>query len=766
MVHVSSIGARLIVGALCLMVCAVPLVLPRGIYEPAFSPKFFSLHLSIAMAGLGWIIQTRWGRNFRVSFNPLLIPALGFLCAALLSAPSTTHPLDTLVEVVNLAALFVLFFVVANTLSPEQIRPILLTSSVTGLVVAVIGILQFHGLAFLDIPSCSSPQRHLAADYLVCAIPLSGFLFFTSNRRIVLVISGLSTTLMGVYLIYTRARGAWVGMTGALLLVAVFVAIWPGLWRPVMEALRAGLRGKRWLAGGALILFAALSVLPADPSSHRSRSPYLTETKADILTTAASVFGGDLEVYHDRSHRERLAMWRSTLSMVAENPLLGVGPGGWKRVYPLYDGGATIEPYGTPRRPHNDFLWIAAEFGLIGLCVYLWLLTAVFRCLFQLARHPLPDSRILGVMLAICILSYLGTSFFGFPREHPQATMFVFLAFGIIAGATGGDPIDLRKKGLFILVPLLIVLLSGVGLSWFRVRFDRHYLNTLYLGKVRRDWPGLLEEFPRALENGLFRPHILAFKGVALQHLERLEEAGETYLRALGYTPHAWRIHSGLGSVYLQQGRLDEALSHFQVALSICPDALDVRSNLAMVHHQMGDLPRALEEIRTVLKADPRDVRAHHYLGNLFVAMNQPDSAIVEYQKALRIDPLPYTHTNLADIYRIQGRLKEALPHYLEAVRAFPDKQAIQWGLGLSLEAAGRLPEAEAALRKAVEIQPGFAQGSFSLGNLFFDQGRYSDALEAYRTFLNHWRGDPSFTRFAHDRVVDCEIRIKQQATD
>ena len=252
----------------------------------------------------------------------------------------------------------------------------------------------------------------------------------------------------------------------------------------------------------------------------------------------------------------------------------------------------------------------------------------------------------------------------------------------------------------------------------------------------------------------------------ALQHLERLEEAGETYLRALGYTPHAWRIHSGLGSVYLQQGRLDEALSHFQVALSICPDALDVRSNLAMVHHQMGDLPRALEEIRTVLKADPRDVRAHHYLGNLFVAMNQPDSAIVEYQKALRIDPLPYTHTNLADIYRIQGRLKEALPHYLEAVRAFPDKQAIQWGLGLSLEAAGRLPEAEAALRKAVEIQPGFAQGSFSLGNLFFDQGRYSDALEAYRTFLNHWRGDPSFTRFAHDRVVDCEIRIKQQATD
>ena len=94
-------GARLVVVALCLMVCAVPLTLPSGVYEPVFSPKWFALHLCIALACLGWLFKTRWGRDARLTSSPLLLPALCGVGVALLSAPATTHPLDTLVELAN-----------------------------------------------------------------------------------------------------------------------------------------------------------------------------------------------------------------------------------------------------------------------------------------------------------------------------------------------------------------------------------------------------------------------------------------------------------------------------------------------------------------------------------------------------------------------------------------------------------------------------------------------------------------------------------------
>ena len=648
-------------------------------------------------------------------------------------------------------------------------RPILWANGATGLAVAVVGILQYHGLGFLGIPSSALPSatfvnRNLAAEYLVAAIPLAGLLFLMSRRTAALLFSGLSFSLMCVFLVYTRSRGAWVGLVVGMFGAGVLAAVWPGVRRPLLEAIRLHTDRRKAVMGAVFLAMSGLlSAVPAYRSTAEMQQrglPHLTGSKSDAFQTAASIFRKDEGEYGDRSIRDRLAMWRNTLRMVADSPVLGVGPGGWKRAYPPYDRGATIGPQGTPRQPHNDYLWVAAEYGLGGLLCYLWLLAAGLRCTLDVVRDSDPKARIAGLTYSICLVAYMGISFFGFPKEQPQAIPYMVL--GAAAGATYRPSTVRWRLGVRLGLALLALLipLGAAALSFQHMRFDRHYLDAFYLGSGSEDWPGVLKEVEGAEGAGMFRPHILAFKGVALQRLGRYAEAEAAYLQALSLAPHAWRIHSGLGSAYLEQGRLEEASGHLQTALSICPGALDVQGKLAVIHQKKGDLALAGKGLRAVLMADPNDWAAHHYTGNLFVARGLLDSAVVYYRQALRLNSLPETQTNLADVLRMQGRFAEALTHYQEAARALPDNPFIQLGLGAALEGTGRLAEAGTAYREAIALRPGLAEGHLAAGNLSFRQGLYQEALGSYRTFLRLC--DPGQVRFAKERIRRCEEETRR----
>ena len=659
--------------ALCLTAFAVPLLYASDVYEVVSSPKLLALHIGVALTCLGWLIQTRWGRNVHPIHSPLMPPALCFMAVALFSSPATAHPLDTFSELANQAALLVLFFVAASALTPQTLRPILWSSTAAGLIAALIGILQYHGLAFLDIPSAALPSatfgnRNFAAEYLVCAIPLSGLLFLTARRRAALLLSGLSTTLMGVFLVYTRTRASWVGLAGALLCLGGVLALWPGLRRPIWEALRPEIHPRKQRAAlGFLALFVALSALPvhrAIPTLASRGLPYLGETKADIASTTASFFQKDAGMEY------RLTAWGRTLRMVADRPLLGVGPGGWARVYPAYDRGATTGAETFMNNPHNDYLWIASEYGLIGLGVYLWMLIAAFRCLTDAARSREPFPRIVALTLALSLLSTLGNALFAFPKDQPPVAMLMYLIFGFAAGTARKEksspfrlsPFALRLVSCLL---LLIVSLTAVDLSRRRLAFDHRLLVALSWGMPPANWDAVLDSVERALKYGTFRPRALYVKGVALKNLRRYREAEASLREALACAPHAWYLHAGLSSVCADQGRLQDALTHAQTALSLCPDATEVRKSLGVIHYRLKDLDRAEQEFRDVLATDLNDAGARLNLGNLHAARGRPDSAISCYRQALQLDPkMPKVHLALGNASYVLGRHQEALTAY------------------------------------------------------------------------------------------------------
>ena len=78
----------------------------------------------------------------------------------------------------------------------------------------------------------------------------------------------------------------------------------------------------------------------------------------------------------------RQQVWQDTLQMVKVSPVGGVGLGNWKIEFPKYY--RSVEDASRQVvRPHNDFLWILAEVGVIALLIYLTLITIQFKYLIQ-----------------------------------------------------------------------------------------------------------------------------------------------------------------------------------------------------------------------------------------------------------------------------------------------------------------------------------------------------------------------------------------------
>jgi len=122
----------------------------------------------------------------------------------------------------------------------------------------------------------------------------------------------------------------------------------------------------------------------------------------------------------------RAIMWDTSAQLVRERPLLGYGLGGfapaYKELTEKINSGWRARP---TQDPHNQFLFIVAETGLLGLVVFIFWLVAALR---QPVRGPF---RIVGVALLAswCVTSMFSSHFQAFTEGHMIALLLgAFLA--------------------------------------------------------------------------------------------------------------------------------------------------------------------------------------------------------------------------------------------------------------------------------------------------------------------------------------------------
>ena len=90
-------------------------------------------------------------------------------------------------------------------------------------------------------------------------------------------------------------------------------------------------------------------------------------------------------------------------------------------------------------------------------------------------------------------------------------------------------------------------------------------------------------------------------------------------------------------------------------------------------------------------------------------------------------------HGNLGVALKDQGKLDEAVACYRRALELNPDFAAAHSNLGNALQDLGRPEEAIACHRRALQLKPEYAEAHNNLGNALKDQGHLDEAIACYR---------------------------------
>ena len=226
--------------------------------------------------------------------------------------------------------------------------------------------------------------------------------------------------------------------------------------------------------------------------------------------------------------------------------------------------------------------------------------------------------------------------------------------------------------------------------------------------------------------------------GNALGRAGRLEEARQSYGRALALKPEFAEAHNNLGDVHLELGCLDQAVGCCRRALRIKPDFAEAHQNLGKAFARLGRFDEAIESCRRSIELKPAFAEAHNSLGNALAKLARPDEAIASFRRALSIRPdFVEALVNLAGSLRSLGRLDEAIAGYRRALAIKPDFIAAHTELGTALRLQRRSAESEESCRHALAIDSNSAAALTVLAELRADTGRFAEAQKLYERVIS-----------------------------
>ena len=121
--------------------------------------------------------------------------------------------------------------------------------------------------------------------------------------------------------------------------------------------------------------------------------------------------------------------------------------------------------------------------------------------------------------------------------------------------------------------------------------------------------------------------------------------------------------------------------------------------------------------------------------GDAFMLRNEDQAATAEYERALELHPNdPVGHTKLGMSLQRARRLGQAEKEYEEALRLNPNYAEAWNNLGTVQHGRAKYKQAIKSYRKAVSLRPNLAQAHKNMGSAYFALHRYDAGLEAFQS--------------------------------
>lgn len=263
-------------------------------------------------------------------------------------------------------------------------------------------------------------------------------------------------------------------------------------------------------------------------------------------------------------------------------------------------------------------------------------------------------------------------------------------------------------------------------------------------------------------------------------NLSNLFEQEGDFVASAGEMEKAVELTPGRGDLYLllgqkqhRAGRYADAIGSYRGALAAKPAPAEAHYGMGLALRALRKMDEAAAEFRAMLSSDPRHAGAHFELGRLLIGQDDIEGGAAELRQAIAINPgLAEAHLELGKVYHKQGKAAEAESEFQAALRAKPDLSPAVYelatlakergdtqaahsyfarireldrgridgtranglnGEGIQLMSQGRLPEALAAFRKALDADPAFATAAYNMGVVQAHLGKQDEAIAAFR---------------------------------
>lgn len=596
--------------------------------------------LKVLSAGLSVIPRT-W----------LLLPVAAFLVTLILAAVLSVHVPTALwgaydrrlglAASLELAVVFLAAVIFAR--DPHHTAAVLLAAALGGALAFAYAVAQRLGLDPVRWGAESVPvfstfgNSNIMGHYFAvlaataAAAVLAQFPHKRPGRAAVVLAALCAAFVAGTVL--SGARSALLGLGAGM---AVALAMWS--WKLWMHR-RARLVGAIAGIGVSAIALGLLLLTPVGPR------------------IASLAQGTDLSV------SERSLLYQTITQIVADRPLLGVGPDNLAAVYNTYRPVAAL-PFGTlvTQSSAHGWPWRAAlDAGLCGLVAFVAIPVSLASAAVGLFRQG--DWR--GPVLVSALFTYLAAGLFA---VNDLGTDWMFwLVAGLLVAATIQNAIPRPSSLRGWRVGLALVL--AVGMLWpiTSMAYDTGSSRALRASRslASRDIPVALQQARRAVEEDSRWPPIWNWLGLRALDAGDRELALKAFTRAAeigGYDPLIW---TNLGKLQAQLARQRPALSDGARSSASRAAAADprnpvVRAGTAQIYLLLGDGESAAQEAEVALTIMPGNGTYLELAANGYLQAGQGAEARKAALSALALGETWQLRYLLARAYVLEGRNADA----------------------------------------------------------------------------------------------------------
>lgn len=567
----------------------LPLLYFRGALDPVLIPRLLLLNVFLAgfYFSLFWRKQIAF-QDFSVLRRSVFVLLFGYFLITVVSGAWAINFREGIFDMVKTFAVFSLVAVLAlvfNQTSHWQ-ENLVKSVIVAAFLASIIGFIEY----FQKVILAESPflpdgkpviysvaglmaHRNMFSNSLLMMLPFIGFGFVSLNNKWKWA-AGFSGILLLVLIFLLKTRSVWLAIVVAVIMVAFIIII----FYKNLE-----IRKKTMI----ILLTTTIGLLLAG-------SGFIRIIAVTYPNKQIGEIAGMLDFYSAKNFN-RFRIYNVTTEMIADQPLTGVGAGNWKIRSPEY-----FRHYHFDRdqlnwiRPHNDFLWVFSEKGIIGLFIFIGIFALTFVYLIKsLISNIELKQKVFTLFLVGGLIGYVTDSMFTFPLERVNQQVYLSLiiasAIVIFHQAYPKKPLNLNKR--LILSGMLPFLLFGIY-------YCAEVLNMEYRVKAARNeqfrsnWPGLASfasQIPQTLKNvDLDGFPISWYAGLAATNMRDFETAVKEYEKAKACFPNHVKVLNNLGQAYIETGNYQKGLEMCQKALSILSYYPEAFTNSAAAYLKMG----------------------------------------------------------------------------------------------------------------------------------------------------------------------------------